>query len=99
MNSLIEEKKEEKIKCDASFINFEAISKINIGGEHFHCMKLCQKQKKKEIVNKTFPNSLNIQKEKIKNDNIDYTDLDCYFKHFISCSLKYKSINQLTIST
>ena len=65
-------------------------------------MKLCQKQKKKEkkeIVNKTFPNSLNIQKEKIKNDNIDYTDLDCYFKHFISCSLKYKSINQLTIST
>ena len=32
MNSLIEEKKEEKIICDASFINFDAISKINIGG-------------------------------------------------------------------
>lgn len=94
MNSLIEEKKEEKIICDASFINFDVISKINIGGEHFHCMKLCQKQKKKEIVNKTLPNSLKIQNEKSKIDNIDYTELDCYFKHFISCSLKYKSIHK-----
>lgn len=94
MNSLIEEKKEEKIKCDASFINFEAISKLNIGGEHFHCMKLYQKQKKKEICNKALPNTQNIQKKQSKIDNIDYTELDCYFKHFISCSLKYKSIHK-----
>ena len=49
------------------------------------------KQKKKEIVNKTQHNTLNIQKEQTKNDNIDYTELDCYFKNFIACSLKYKS--------
>ena len=91
MNSLNEEEKKEKMKFDGSCINFDVISKIKIGGEHFHCMKPSQKQKKKEIVNKTQHNTLNIQKEQTKNDNIDYTELDCYFKNFIACSLKYKS--------
>ena len=43
MNSLNEEEKKEKMKFDGSCINFDVISKIKIGGEHFHSMKPSQK--------------------------------------------------------
>lgn len=91
MNSSVEEKKEEKELYGASSINFDVISKLNIGGDLYHIMKGPQKPKKKETSSKKITCTLNKPKELSKNNHIDYTELDCYFKHFISCSLKYQS--------
>lgn len=91
MNSSVEEKKEEKDFYDASSINFDVISKLSIGGDHFHSQPHQQKQKSKELFIKKTTCIPNMQKESSKNDNIDYTELDCYFKQFISSSLKYQS--------
>ena len=91
MNSSVEENKEEKDFYDASSINFDVISKLIICGDAFHSVTPQLKQKKKELFIKKIPSIPNMQKETIKNDNIDYTELDCYFKQFISSALKYQS--------